>query len=145
MTVLTRRSVLRLAGSTLVLPRVALAQSDNRPVVTIAVQALVTSNTLDPVAEQSNVGSRILNNYVELLIGRNLQSQLEPFPQLATEWKRVDEKTLDVTLRQGVRFHNGDEMTAEDVAFTFSAAHMFGTTGPNGGTIPMDMARPVQR
>jgi peptide/nickel transport system substrate-binding protein len=141
---LTRRSMLKLAGGALVLPRVALAQADTRPVIQIAVQALATSNTLDPVAEQSNVGSRILNNYVELLIGRNLQSQLEPFPQLATEWKRIDDKTLDVTLRQGVTFHNGDEMTADDVAFTFSAAHMFGTTGPNGGTIPMDMARPVQ-
>jgi peptide/nickel transport system substrate-binding protein len=145
MAILTRRSLLKFAGGAVALPRVALAQSDNRPVITIAVQALTTSNTLDPVAEQSNVGSRILNSYVELLIGRNLQSQLEPFPQLATEWKRVDDKTLDVTLRKGVLFHNGDEMTAEDVAFTFSAAHMFGNTGPNGGTIPMDMARPVQR
>ena len=143
---LTRRSLLKFAaGGAMAMPRVTLAQGDNRPALTIAVQALTTSNTLDPVAEQSNVGSRILNNYVELLIGRNLQSQLEPFPQLATEWKRVDDETLDVTLRQGVKFHNGDEMTAEDVAFTFGAEHMFGNTAPNGGTIPMDMARPVQR
>jgi peptide/nickel transport system substrate-binding protein len=142
---LTRRHLLQFAGSAVALPRIALAQADNRPTVTIAVQALTTSNTLDPVAEQSNVGSRILNSYVELLIGRNLQSQLEPFPQLATGWKRIDDKTLDVSLRPGVVFHNGDEMTAEDVAFTFSPAHMFGNTAPNGGTIPMDMARPVQR
>ena len=141
---LTRRSLLKMAGGAIVLPRVALAEGDARPTITVAVQALSTSNTLDPVAEQSNVGSRILNNYVELLIGRNLQSELEPFPQLATSWKRVDDKTLDVTLRQGVKFHNGDEMTAEDIAFTFSAAHMFGNSAPNGGTIPMDTARPVQ-
>ena len=137
---LTRRFLLKLAGGAVALPRVALAQADTRPAITIAVQALTTSNTLDPVAEQSNVGSRILNSYVELLVGRNLQSQLEPFPQLATSWKRIDDKTLDVSLRPGVIFHNGDEMTAEDVAFTFSAAHMFGNTAPNGGTIPMDMA-----
>jgi peptide/nickel transport system substrate-binding protein len=142
---LTRRFVLKTAGSAIALPRIAFAEADNRPTITIAVQALTTSNTLDPVAEQSNVGSRILNSYVELLIGRNLQSQLEPFPQLATEWKRVDDRTLDVTLRPGVKFHNGDEMIAEDVAFTLGPEHMFSNSAPNGGTIPMDMARPVQR
>jgi peptide/nickel transport system substrate-binding protein len=131
----TRRSLLQLAGSTILLPRVALAQSDSRPAITIAVQALTTSNTLDPVAEQSNVGSRILNTYVELLIGRNLQSQLEPFPQLATSWRRIDDKTLEVSLRQGVLFHNGDEMTAEDVAFTLGSEHMFGNTAPNGADL----------
>src|ERR1700733_6987502 len=99
---LTRDSLLEAAGSAIALPRIALAQADNRPTIAPAVQALTTSNTLDPVAEQSNVGSRILNSYVELLIGRNLQSQLEPFPQLATGWTRIDDKTLDVTLRRGV-------------------------------------------
>src|SRR6185312_5485007 len=85
--------------------------------------------TLDCLAEQSNVGERILNNYIELLIGRNLQGELEPFPQLATSWKRVDDKTVEVSLRKGVKFHNGDELTAEDVAFTFGPERMFGGGG----------------
>ena len=36
--------------------------------------------------------------------------------------------TLD--LRRGVRFHNGDGMTAEDVAFSFGPLRMFGETRP---------------
>src|SRR5690242_3703944 len=72
-----RRAFLTLAAGTAALPRFAIAQSDTRPEIVIAVQALVTSNTLDPLAEQSNVGERILNSYVELLIGRNLQGRLE--------------------------------------------------------------------
>ena len=143
---LTRRRLVKLASAGLVLPRVAFAQADTRPEITVAVQALVTSNTLDPLAEQSNVGERILNSYVELLIGRNLQGQLETVPGLATSWRRVDERTLDVTLRQGVKFHNGDELTAEDVVFTFGPERMFGDTRPTGveQTLPMNTARPVQ-
>ncbi len=39
-------------------------------------------------------------------------------PGLATEWRRIDDQTVELKLRQGVKFHNGDEMTAEDVVFT---------------------------
>ena len=142
-----RRTFMSLAAGTAALPRFAIAQADTRPEIVIAVQALVTSNTLDPVAEQSNVGERILNSYVELLIGRNLQGRLEAMPQLATSWKRVSDKGVEVSLRQGVKFHNGDEMTAEDIAFTYSAARMFGDTTPAGWdkTITMDVSRPTQK
>jgi peptide/nickel transport system substrate-binding protein len=147
MMMIGRRTFLTLAGGAIALPRVAIAQGDNRPEVVIAVQKLVTSNTLDPVAEQSNVGERILNSYIELLIGRNLQGQLEPMPQLATSWKRIDDKTVELALRKGVKFHNGDEMTAEDIAFTFGAERMFGSTTPSGWdkTISMETSRPVQK
>ena len=147
MPLLARRHLLALTGAAAALPRFAIAQSDARPEITVAVQALVTSNTLDPVAEQSNVGERILNSYVELLIGRNLQGSLEQMPQLATSWHRIDDHTLEVSLRQGVRFHNGDELTAEDVVFTFGPEHMFGTTLPSGmdKTLRMDTARPTQQ
>ncbi len=39
----------------------------------------------------------------------------ELIPVLAVSWRRIDDKTCLVTLRKGVRFHNGREMTAEDV------------------------------
>jgi peptide/nickel transport system substrate-binding protein len=142
-----RRTFLMLASGITAIPRFAIAQSDTRPEIVVAVQKLVTSNTLDPLAEQSNVGERILNSYVELLIGRNLQGQLEDIPQLATAWKRISDSVVEVSLRQGVKFHNGDEMTAEDIAFTFSAARMFGDTTPAGWdkTITMDPSRPTQK
>lgn len=144
---LKRRHFLALTGGALSMPSFAIAQADNRPDITIAVQKLVTSNTLDPLAEQSNVGERILNSYVELLVGRNLQGKLEPMPRLATGWTRIDDSTVEVSLRQGVKFHNGDELTAEDVAFTFSAERAFGDTTPAGWdkTIEMDAKRIVQK
>ena len=54
MRIVERRAFLTLAGGAAVLPRFAIAQADTRPEIVIAVQALVTSNTLDPVAEQGD-------------------------------------------------------------------------------------------
>ncbi|MDF2389641.1 hypothetical protein JMG10_50020, partial [Nostoc ellipsosporum NOK] len=39
-------------------------------------------------------------------------------PMLATGWTWVDPVTLDLTIREGVLFHNGDALSPEDVAFT---------------------------
>lgn len=41
-------------------------------------------------------------------------------PALATSWTLTpDGKQIDFTLRQGIKFHNGDAFTAEDVKYTF--------------------------
>ncbi len=39
---------------------------------------------------------------------------------VATDWTWVDDTTLDVTLREGVTFHDGSALTAEDVAYTYN-------------------------
>jgi ABC-type transport system substrate-binding protein len=36
-------------------------------------------------------------------------------PRLATGWRWLDDRTLEVTLRQGVKFHNGEGFDAEVV------------------------------
>lgn len=36
-------------------------------------------------------------------------------PRLATSWRWLDDRTLEVTLRQGVIFHNGEGLDAEIV------------------------------
>lgn len=41
-------------------------------------------------------------------------------PRLAEKWERVDENTFRFTLRQGVKFHSGNTMTADDVVWTFN-------------------------
>lgn len=38
---------------------------------------------------------------------------------LAESWKWTDPTTLEITLRKGVKFHNGKELTADDVKYTF--------------------------
>ncbi|MBR3397590.1 MAG: ABC transporter substrate-binding protein [Lachnospiraceae bacterium] len=42
-------------------------------------------------------------------------------PKLATEWEYTEDgKDIIFTLREGVKFHNGDTVTAEDVVFSFN-------------------------
>ncbi len=128
----TRRELLQfgaVATGSLMVPRALLAQADNRPSITIAVQKVTNSNVLDVLREQSNVGERVFfSSLWEGLIAKNWRGSLEAVPGLATEWRRIDDRTVELKLRQGVKFHNGDEMTSEDVVFTFSRERMFGAT-----------------
>ncbi len=138
MSQITRRGAIALAAAT-ALPRFAIGQPDTRPAVTVAVQKISNSNTLDCLREQSNVGTRMATMYTERLIDLNYQGKLEPLPGLATEWRRIDDRTVEFSLRRGVIMHNGDEFTAEDVAASFSPARMFGETRPTvqGKTLPL--------
>lgn len=55
----------------------------------------------------------------DTLIQKNAEGEYEPC--LATEWTwENDNKSLVLTLRDDVKFHNGEPMTAEDVAFSFN-------------------------
>jgi peptide/nickel transport system substrate-binding protein len=137
---ISRRALLGAGAGALALPRFAIARADNRPTISIAVQKISNSNTLEVLREQSNVGERVFfSSLWEGLIGRAWLDELKAVPLLATEWKRISDSVIELKLRQGVTFHNGDEMTAEDVAFSFGSGRMFGDTPATaqGRTIPV--------
>ena len=130
MIVLPRRALLAAAGAAS-LPRVAIAQADNRPALTIAVQKIANSGTLEPLREQSsNAGEHYLAALLETPIARNQQHWLERQPGLAESWRRIDARTVELTLRPNVRFHDGSLLTAEDVAWNFGPERMFGPNLP---------------
>ena len=87
----------------------------------ITVGAANISDYLDPGRDHSNVGSQFYYNSFDTLIDRD-HSKLEPewVPALATEWKLVDDTTMELKLRRGVKFHNGEDMTADDVVFSLN-------------------------
>ena len=45
--------------------------------------------------------------------------KLSTRPALAEKWEVVDSKTIIFTLKQGIRFHNGKELTAADAKYSF--------------------------
>jgi ABC-type transport system substrate-binding protein len=55
----------------------------------------------------------ITYNVFEHLIALDKDGKL--VPRLATGWQWLDDRTLEVTLRQGVTFHNGEVFDAEIV------------------------------
>ncbi|WP_145137218.1 ABC transporter substrate-binding protein [Roseomonas gilardii] len=124
---LTRRAALASAGAALCLPHLAIAQGA-RPAITVAVQKISNSNSLEMLREQSNVGGRIFYSYAEPLIDTDWTGDLSLRPGLATSWRRLDAQRLELTLREGVRFHDGRPMTAEDVVYSFGP-RMWGAEG----------------
>ncbi len=135
---LTRRHVVAgLAAPFVITTPHALAQSDRRPMLTVAVADLPP--TLEPALELSNIGTRITYSIFDTLIRRDFLGSPDGGgsglkPHLAEAWERVSPRELIVKLRQGVKFHNGDELSADDVAFTFAEGRLWGAkrTIPEG-------------
>ncbi len=62
----------------------------------------------------------VLKPLWENLLSRDSKGNL--IPMLAERWEVLDgARTWRFHLRKGVRFHNGSELTAEDVRFTFTS------------------------
>ena len=49
--------------------------------------------------------------------------------QLAESWEYLDDKTVAFTLKDGVKFHNGEPLTAEDVKFSLDRQKQSGIVG----------------
>ncbi|MFM1814080.1 MAG: hypothetical protein RLZ98_775 [Pseudomonadota bacterium] len=99
-----------------------------RPNLMVAVNKLPRS--LEPVEKTGNVDVRVHYSVFDTLIRRNFTDPKDGgaslMPGLAESWKRIDPTTLELKLRRGVKFHNGDAFDADDVLFTFSAERMLG-------------------
>jgi peptide/nickel transport system substrate-binding protein len=75
-----------------------------------------TLNALDPYSLNETFTLSALGNTYEGLTRRNADLQIEP--GLAERWEVVEPNRWRFYLRQGVKFHNGNDFTAEDVAFS---------------------------
>ena len=66
-------------------------------------------------------------------------------PWLATKWSEsADGLTYDFELRQGVKFHNGDAFTAEDVQFSFERYKGSGATDLKKHVKSVEIVNPHQ-
>ncbi len=70
----------------------------------------------DPTDYRDRNTQTVLKNMFDSLTTRN--HKMRVVPQLAESWKALDDTTWEFKLKRGVKFHNGDDFTAEDVSFT---------------------------
>lgn len=103
------------------------AAQDDRPELVIAVDNLW--RTLEPMIGFSSSAYRFNLNIFDPLVDRNYLEDPEGtgyVPSIATGWERTSPTVWEFSIRQDVLFHDGRELTAEDVAFTLSAERMWG-------------------
>lgn len=120
MTFLPRGLSTARAGTTLLLAGTALAMTlaaaDAR---TLRWARVADALTLDPHSQNEGPTSTVLHHIYETLVSRATDGSLQP--RLATEWYiHPDDPTVWVLkLREGVKFHDGSDFTAEDVVFSY--------------------------
>ncbi|WP_150286817.1 ABC transporter substrate-binding protein [Rhabdaerophilum calidifontis] len=128
----SRRAVLAgagaLAGAATLPEAIPPAAAQGRRRITIAMP--VGPRVLEPVREVSNVIFRTAYNVFDTLIAVDFRDNARLKPGLATAWRRSEPRVLELDLRPGVRFHNGDLLSAEDVAFSFGAERVADPKAP---------------
>ena len=72
--------------------------------------------TMDPHGLFETMTLGFQSNIYESLVIRDKDMKI--VPNLAVSWENVEPKVWRFKLREGVKFHNGSDFTAEDVAFS---------------------------
>jgi len=98
----------------LVLVTAAPALAQSTPTLVISQPAEAT--TMDPGRSTQVLTVNYFFNLYDTLL--RWDASLRLIPGLATAWRNVNDTTWELTLRQGVKFHDGAPLTAEDVKAT---------------------------
>ncbi len=105
----------------------------------LTIAAQTQPSALDPHFHNTTNNSMMARQIFEPLF--ELDNQARPQPRLATAMRRIDDLTWEVTLRAGVRFHDGTPFEADDVAFTFARI----PTVPNSPALFTPAVRTISR
>ena len=100
---------------------------------------------LQPLLVDDEYDGAILKFTFDTLLAYD--KELNVVPNMAEYTMSEDQKTLTFTLKEGIKWHDGEPVTAEDVAFTFNAMADPGYTGPRYGAqggqgLPQRRGRP---
>jgi peptide/nickel transport system substrate-binding protein len=84
---------------------------------TIVVALTGAPTALDPADHRSRQSETVIRNMFDGLVTRDTTNGVHL--ELAESAELIDPQTWEFKLRQGVKFHEGSELTADDVVFTF--------------------------
>ena len=111
-----KKSFLLALAATALLAASAFARGD-----TMTVGVAIDAKNLDPQNSVDTYSFCLTNQMYETLYTVDGKTR-KLTPVLAESYDQIDEKTYRFHLKKGVKFHNGDEMTAEDVVFSLKRA-----------------------
>src|SRR5215470_16968986 len=114
---MTIRAPLRVAALLLLGLAIAPAAATAQAAGELRVALPWTPENLDPTMNLSSIRAKVGVSMFDSLVGRDGENRI--VPQLAESWKALDDQTLQLRLRRGVVFHNGEPFNAEAVRFTF--------------------------
>lgn len=89
-----------------------------------------TFKDLDPRISNSAYDSYVIDVVYDGLIILHPDT-LAPAPWVAKSWDILSDSQVRFYLNEGIKFHNGEELTAEDVAFTFNWIADTANNSPN--------------
>jgi len=84
----------------------------------LAIAAPATS--MDPHFYNAAPNNSVMVHFFDRLVARNAEAKLEP--GLALSWTAVSDTVWEFKLRPGVKWHDGTDFTADDVAFSLGRA-----------------------
>jgi len=79
----------------------------------------VDANTLDPAFRNSAPEFNINGHIFNMILWREATT-LKVLPEVATEWKSVDDRTWEFKITSGAKFHDGTALDAEAIAFSLT-------------------------
>ena len=95
------------------------ADAQPAPTVTVAAHVTLATRWLDPAETDAEITPFMLFYALHDALVKPMPAALNT-PSLAESWSMSrDGRTWEFVLRKGVRFHNGDPVTADDVKFSF--------------------------
>ena len=115
---ITRRSALLSTAAAAALPTAARAQKASD---TLRIQFVDAVPNVDMYYNSQRTGLILAHHAWDMLVHRD-PATFESKPLLATEWKFAEDNSLDLKIRQGVKFHDGSPLTADDVVYTLNMA-----------------------
>jgi peptide/nickel transport system substrate-binding protein len=93
------------------------AHAQKKQAVTIAFPETITSFDPHPVPRNTPRES-MYEAVFDRFLQQDRQLKYQPHVVEAWQWASPDKMTMDLKIRQGVKFHDGSDLTAEDVAFS---------------------------
>jgi peptide/nickel transport system substrate-binding protein len=99
----------------------------------IRVGFTLDADTLDPANHRKRETETIIRNLYDGILTRD--ANMKVVPEIAESFTQVSPTVYDFKIRDGIKFHDGSPLTAEDVKFTLDRLTVDGAMG-DGQTSP---------